>query len=515
MRRSYSFWTFALLSLAVVACRQQVEPIQEPEISDLPAYFWSGTPSSMRFSSGNGSYDVVNFVSLSAGLVLQENNTISITFHVTPDSITATGFRRGSLLDLDGDSFFGAQDSEIVVQPKITAAIDLDTVQYAATDNGIYRFNGHTWTLDDPNLVSVNCFAFDAPTGHLFAATPTGDILWRATGGPGSWQHLASRIPVSGPIHALLFYGGSLFAAPENSVGVYILKGLYGPWTQAPSVHDQITALCASSDKQIVLAGSVGGSIWALTPAGGSPGAAVTLPASGKIYSIAQYNSGLVAGTANGVYMSSALTATWTHVAPYGLPSPVTAVVTKHTYSEPDTLCMLAGGDYYWMDTSGTKFGKVHVPAAPSQFVVNGGVAVITDFTIFGSSSANGNWTPLLPPLPTVYSNIEGPLVLLRQDRTIPNASWHAGTLVDPAHNWHSYPITGRVVEQLDTLQITNGAVTKSYPSVLVVRYARELQDGSAQSDTIPYWIVYYHKGLGPIMFDKEEGGTLTRRQIQ
>ncbi|HET6400655.1 MAG TPA: hypothetical protein VFH95_04570 [Candidatus Kapabacteria bacterium] len=102
-----------------------------------------------------------------------------------------------------------------------------------------------------------------------------------------------------------------------------------------------------------------------------------------------------------------------------------------------------------------------------------------------------------------------GGVVLLRSNPLV-DSSWRAGTIGRySSPNEKPFPVEARLLERLDTLNV-NGV---SYPDVLVIRYAHELADFSADS-TKPYWVIFYARGRGPIMFDKVKGTLFERRAI-
>lgn len=89
-----------------------------------------------------------------------------------------------------------------------------------------------------------------------------------------------------------------------------------------------------------------------------------------------------------------------------------------------------------------------------------------------------------------------GHVVLLRAD-PLADSSWRAGMLRLSAYP--PFPIEARLLARLDTLSI-NG---RSYPDVLAIRYAFEHPDLSADSIYVPYWVIFYARGHGPVMFDR------------
>jgi hypothetical protein len=110
--------------------------------------------------------------------------------------------------------------------------------------------------------------------------------------------------------------------------------------------------------------------------------------------------------------------------------------------------------------------------------------------------------------------------VLLRNTLSTGDSSWTAGTLESKNHN--SDLMIARLLSHFDTLQIATGDSITKYPDVLMIRYMYETSTPSL-TDPIPYWIVYYAKNIGPVMFDKfslagigtTQTSVLQRREIR
>jgi len=119
-----------------------------------------------------------------------------------------------------------------------------------------------------------------------------------------------------------------------------------------------------------------------------------------------------------------------------------------------------------------------------------------------GQYFIEGDSTTLAPRYP-------GAIMLLRSNPLI-DSFWYAGTIGDrSSQSDKPYAVEARLLERLDSLSI--GDV--SYPDVLAIRYAHEKPDFSVDS-TKPYWVIFYARGRGPIMFDKVENSALERRAI-
>lgn len=103
--------------------------------------------------------------------------------------------------------------------------------------------------------------------------------------------------------------------------------------------------------------------------------------------------------------------------------------------------------------------------------------------------------------------------VLLLRNNPLVDSSWPAGTMMLRASsNYKSFPIEARLLARLDSLDV--GGV--SYPDVLAIRYAHEFPDLTVDSVNVPYWVIFYARGRGPIMFDKVGPSTpFERRAIR
>ncbi len=100
-----------------------------------------------------------------------------------------------------------------------------------------------------------------------------------------------------------------------------------------------------------------------------------------------------------------------------------------------------------------------------------------------------------------------GSVVLLRENPLVDSA-WLAGILMRYGSN-DTFPIEARLLSRLDTLTVSG----VSYPDVLAIRYAHENSDFTVDATTVPYWVVFYARGRGPVMFDKVDGTSLSERR--
>jgi hypothetical protein len=160
-------------------------------------------------------------------------------------------------------------------------------------------------------------------------------------------------------------------------------------------------------------------------------------------------------------------------------------------------------------DTNGTLFAD-DGGLQKIEFVINQDSIYATGYSLMKDSVID----------PDNDSYFIGNLILLRNTLSLGDSTWTAGTLESKNHN--SYTMTARLLSHFDTLQIVTGDSIAKYPDVLMIRYMYETNTPSL-TDPIPYWIVYYAKNIGPVMFDKipySGGGTaqtgiLERREMR
>jgi hypothetical protein len=122
-------------------------------------------------------------------------------------------------------------------------------------------------------------------------------------------------------------------------------------------------------------------------------------------------------------------------------------------------------------------------------------------FTTSGSSTQVG-------PYESIVDSARGEFALLRSVAGGPitlGDSWPAGNLFIPQSPVKYVQITARVLERLDSLKVDD----QEFGDVFVVRYS--LESGGQPVIGTPYWIIYYSRGIGPVMIDRiPELGSLT-----
>jgi hypothetical protein len=87
--------------------------------------------------------------------------------------------------------------------------------------------------------------------------------------------------------------------------------------------------------------------------------------------------------------------------------------------------------------------------------------------------------------------------------------SWRAGTLVTESDH-KSYALTARLLAHYDSLRVG----TQSFADVLMIRYANEKVDTQPESLAVPYWVLYFGRGVGLVMAEKVRADSVIARQV-
>src|SRR5437868_9155383 len=114
MKRNTLLWIFlSATALTLSACKQNaIEPVPELTVDDITHYFWHDTTSQQTFVDDNGK--TANTLTFTAGrngfgvYDLMNTSTGKLAFDVSSSQIMGTGFKPGSILDLDPKSYFAA-----------------------------------------------------------------------------------------------------------------------------------------------------------------------------------------------------------------------------------------------------------------------------------------------------------------------------------------------------------------------------------------------------------------------
>ncbi|GEM_PF-5173785 len=486
-----------LLALAVVAgsCTPDLTPpLNYGSANNMAAYFWSAG-ASLAFDS-----DQVT-VRDSSGLLIatdvdKSNRTHTLVCKASADTVYASGFAPNSILDLDDGWFFSALDTVTISHHALTTAVvNKDDGFDVGTDSSLYEgTKSGGFTPDKFSPLNITTLAVVPNSDSLFAVTG-GNAIWLRHA--GNWTSFSTVGLPTGAIIAMTADPSSLYVAISGAVGIYQFSRSSTSWKLLPGFMalKHVTALKAFVHfgvSEYLMAGADDGTV------GGNASNTAnnfTANVSGRVNSFAgDANGAMGIAAEGGVYKMSGPTVT-----PVVLDSrPASSIAFTS-----GGFFMITGGSVYAVGTSpGVTTGYTGIPH--TLLMASGNAFLVTDSAIYYFSTT---WNPL-PGFPfSYYPTKYGGLVLLRSNPLV-DSSWRAGTLVDPNH--HSYAITARTISRFDTVTVGS----QVYRDVIVMRYAHELAGFSADSINAPYWVVFYERGLGPVIFDRmRKGEALLRRK--
>ncbi len=497
------------LAVVFASCKQPVTaPISQQPVSNIDAYFWWNAEPSMSFVDTND-------LSIGAPLTFMNdaNGLLEVSDGVPPnikcivneDSVYAFGFTSGSVFNLQKGSYFSALDTEVFQPPEpraLIVAINGTTQVIIGTDSGIYFISGtqplQLGGLQDSILTALT----ENSISHtLYAATASGTIYYyneplivHAVWTPYTTP---TQLP-SGSIGQLLWLSGYTLAATVTGQNGIYTSNANGAWTQLaylsnkqPSVLDKFPI----STDTFLLAATTDGYIGVYSLNSLTANATPVNLNAGNIYCFGSSTGKAFVGTDEGVYEWSGLSAnTWNPVPNLTNYKPVTSLAIDH-----DNVIFLSNGIVDTGALSGTPLSLPKTASPALQVGWNASVPWVLTTTDYEANDHNTSGLPY-----GYWPHDTGGLVLLRNTLFANDSSWRAGTLVKSVSD-SSFSISARVLAHLDSLHVSANVSgkdsTQSFPDVLVVRYSHELPGEMPEPD-LPYWIVYYAKNEGPVMFD-------------
>lgn len=521
-----------LLLLATGCMHQLTAPLSDVPVTSMVSYFWTGSAINFKDTNGNTT-DQISFRD-SGNFLLADDDDASnklrttIACTVSPDTVLAENFVPGCVLDIDAGWYFSQLDTVLPVPQIIHAAvISGGSTAYVATDSGVWSatMTGSVtgrFAYDGMGTVSDIDALTTSEGDSIFAATRSGQIWLRDPNITSSnkWTTFPaiSQNMNNSAITALACDIGSLYAVVEGLPGVYQYTKHGGTWQLfTPLMPGKtISALRAGvvlSSTQYLILGSTDGTVGGYPTSGTAlrfehslPGATSTDTIFDFAQDISEY---LGAATSNGIFQSDQ-SLNFTSTAAIKTTSSATSL----TFDDASgTLFFTSNGAVFGAPSSNGTIGSTAAPVTkfydgtPLKLLNESGSSYLLTNTSFYRLTSSWNPVPGFPR--TYFPNLQGGLLLLKSNPEV-DSSWRAGTLVTNSNT--SYPITARLLSRLDTLVIGG----KSYADVLVVRYAYEKQVELPDTQSVPYWVVYYQRGRGPIMFDRVNigGGMPERREV-
>ncbi len=188
--------------------------------------------------------------------------------------------------------------------------------------------------------------------------------------------------------------------------------------------------------------------------------------------------------------------------------------------SESDTIVAMAGHDVEGVFAL-TNTGRVvavmngqYQVIAPTgrigrSLCVDGPIRILVGTDAGIATVSNGQTlSDTIGPSTQITVQTPGGLTILeRQGMNAPaSPSWLGGTLLGPGLG-SGVPITARVMDHVDSLQHIASAADSSklnaYGESFIIRYGHENTDGLLDLNFPLYWLVYYTRGIGPVLIEE------------
>ncbi len=517
--RTMAFPVMLLMLLALAACSDSPsEPVPTGAFSNTQ-YLWPAQPGTLRYTRSVGNSVSTHELQFSSGSItdvqLGSGGSIIRSTLLTRGNrgsgVALTGCDDATAFHLPATLRF--QDHLTTVEgPEIRTSewltVDARTL-LAADGPALFRYgiNENSWVQEAvPWTSEILCLARDSassPARH-FAGTATDGVFMRRQG-ESNWQKLPA--PPGAVKDIAIDAGGVIFAVIDASL--YVSRAPHTLWSEftIPQLASNVTSigiLPLNPYQSTLYIGTVIDGIAQVLLQDSYPahfGMTGRL-GSERIEDVrTSYASPYGAvGIANPpmLYVSPGLSGIWASVPMSGV-SALTAV-SQSDYS--GTVLIGSNAGLFRFDgappvASGLQGSHIHA----LHYGADGVFYCGAESGSYRSADEGQVWTRI--DRGNVVQRESGGFLLL-PTRFAVGSSWDAGTLIEQGEGTKN--LTGRVLTHFDEMLLPDDA--GRYTDVMVVRYAAEHADGSAQGNGYS-WTVYYAAGHGPVYIEEYENGTL------
>lgn len=500
-----------VLALAFAAC-SDITNVSPSDTSpyDIASYLWPASASTFTLSTG-GASDVTWQITDSAGTRALTSGATRIVLTPGADP-TLAGVRPGSFIDLDAGSYLSAADSVRIFAniPRCATLVEASGILYIGADSGVFVRLPSTNVCRFAGLAgAVTAIAQEAAKGLVYVGMADGG-LW--SGRDGSWSRFSTSGLPAGPIAALAFGADeSLYSATKGSHGVYkytVGSGwLAVSYMQSASVAvlHAVATNTPRVQKAIVIA-TESGTVGVLNLDGTSPD---PKQIAGSVRGFAVGADGaLLAATDVGVLSGDLHSNTWVP-----LTTPIaTSIVALHSWFPVSGSPVLYTASVAGVASSTlVGAGRSSLASAPPGDIIAlghfaGALYALTTSGYFEYEASQWHEVPGLAYRSAMKE--EGSLTLMHSPLLL-GGSWPAGTLVTESDH-KSYLLTARLLAHYDSLRVG----TATFADVLMIRYANEKPGLLPESVAVPYWVLYFSRGVGLVMAEKVRADSVTARQV-
>ncbi len=521
MKRTDMAIAMLLMAIALAGCTA-IESTPNVTVTNASDYFWPWQAANYALADSTGIKHELSLSLTGGPLSMSDSrdsgNSILLTNSAGDVQMKGADSKSFFALPRSND-FFSIHDTvaERIIHVHPIAMIAPEGIPFMlGTDSGfVYQYDpkSNSCTIDPGSPLAIDVFGVlpgSGPgTNTLYAGSLWGGVWMRNTGAAVSaWTDKTGNLP-AGPVTALVATTGHDILAAVDGVGIFKLTTT--GWTQVTgSTTERVNAMFAVPSAQTIYIATASGRIGILK--GVTPISWRSLPLIGgqidPVQTIGGYGPGLLlAGTRLfGIYESTDGGNTWVGSTSIAPPIDARGICYYPTLSAYLVLSR-SPGKLFGIGSSGSGSTTVKSIASgvdvlaakaypDSVFVLTTEGLHRVSMKGIGDDIATGDFTR------TIFDDTKGPLILLRSNMTR-GSRWRAGTLIQKPNSDYesSFAIYAKVLDQLDSLHV--GPTT--YLDAILVRYAFERTEGQPVTDTLPYWVMYYVRNVGPVMLEEVE----------
>ena len=431
------------------------------------------------------------------------------------DEVSMSGFTTHSFIPIpDGYSIKlkSATQTDTVALPLQHIIALSSSLVIASNDSAglFYSTNaGDNWKKSSSTPVKPTdpVILFAAVNGNAYAATYTGNLITSTNG--SSWKFAEQFYPNRVLAIATDRSTGNLFVSMSNNV-VYRLNQSSGKLDTIRSHSGQqftslaYLAIDSSRGQNVLVGGTANGLFYHLLSqfgidSGWNLSKNIT---SGNVRSIVATDSVFFSTVGDRVNTSSD-GVTW-----QSLPGIDTGMLVFD--SGLNTISWTKHGQFNSLNGNSNilPLGKRII----NDFTAfDGNYFAATDSGVYSVLYQTQNWAASSSGLGVIQlhgADIPGSIVLLHSvsGGISIDSSWQACTLINSLLN-KEFPITARIIAHLDHVTMHDST---QYNDVIEVQYSFE--QGTKPSPSIPYWQIYYAKGIGPIIIYEINNSVITTK---
>ena len=504
------------LGISLAACGDSVGPAPVDDFLSSE-YIWPGSSASLEYLRNDQGTEEQHILGFSGGTINDQRlgstgeaiGETQLAYDASDGAFRLTGCGQGSFFHIPSNMRFEDRITTVPgpeVQAGSWLTLDAGTMLAGNASGGLYRYRtqSNEWTAEDvPWDSPVTAMDLDSTVSpqRLFVATAA-DGLFMTVAGDSSWVSMNAPAGFVSDVDADI--DGTVFAVIDKQL--YVRRAPSYAW--APF---SIASIASGVNGISILPVSAFESILFVARESDGLAQVYLLSSFPAQFSVSvRYNSEVmidVRSSPNSPYAAVvAANPPMVYVAPQGMNLWAGVPVTIG-----DPLTAICQSDRSGTVLIGSESGVYRFDGAPVQqsglqgehvlslhYGPDGAFYCGTRSGTFRSADDGRIWTRI--DRGNVIVREKTGITLLPRTCSV-GSVWDAGSMIFDVSG--PLPLTGRVLEHFDELILPDGH--GRFDDVLVVRYARELPDGSRIEDTF-FWTAYYARDRGLVYLEESTG---------